>query len=148
MINAIFMAGKSMELGNLYTISHTLIHTLCLSKYAIRPIKLSSDARNLKNLSPWNSKSIWIMPSVLTCAVITLCEHQPVSTVCACMAKQWSWNFCVKNQQVFVTLTVFLCCCYECLVLQLRSSVKLVHNCPGSLQNSSKFKVFLHSSNM
>ena len=56
---------------------------------------------------PWpcvHSKSIWILPSVLTCAVITsLCEHLPVSAVCACMAKQQSWNFCVKNQQVFVT---------------------------------------------
>ena len=39
------------------------------------------------------------MPSVLTCAVITLCEHQPVSTVCAGMVKQQSQNFCVKNQQ-------------------------------------------------
>ena len=124
----------------LYAISHTLIHTLCLSKYAILPIKLSSDARNLQNFS------IWIMLSILTCAVITLCEHQPVSTVFACMAKQRNWNFCVKFQQVFVTRyfnlwksAVFICCCYECLVLRLRSSVKLIHNCPGSLQNSSKY---------
>ena len=32
------------------------------------------------------------MPSILTCAIITLYEHQPVSTVCACMARQRSWN--------------------------------------------------------
>ena len=57
----------------LYAILHTLIHTLCLSKYAILPIKLTADARSLQNLSPWNSKSIRIMPSVLTCAVIILC---------------------------------------------------------------------------
>ena len=37
--------------------------------------------------------------------VIKLCEHQPVSTVCACVAKQWSWNFCVKFSQVLVTST-------------------------------------------
>ena len=59
----------------LYAILHTLIHTLCLSKYATLPITLTADARSLQNLSPWNSKSVWIMPTVLTCAVITLCEH-------------------------------------------------------------------------
>ena len=53
----------------IYAISHTLIHTMCLSKYAILPIKLTADARSLQNLSPWNLKSVWIMPSVLTCAV-------------------------------------------------------------------------------
>ena len=58
-----------------YAILHTLIHTLCLSKYATLPITLTADARSLQNLSPWNSKSVWIMPTVLTCAVITLCEH-------------------------------------------------------------------------
>ena len=68
------LANQSIYI-QIYAISHTLIHTLCLSKYAILPIKLSSDARSLQNLSPWNSKSIWIMPSVVTCAVITLCEH-------------------------------------------------------------------------
>ena len=35
-----------------------------------------------------NLKSIRIMPSVLTCTVITLREHQPVSTVGGCMPKQ------------------------------------------------------------
>ena len=48
---------------------------MCLSKYATLPITLTADARSLQNLSPWNSKSVWIMPTVLTCAVITLCEH-------------------------------------------------------------------------
>ena len=32
---------------------------------------------------------------------------------------------------------VFLCCCDECLVQWMRSSVKFVHNCPGSLQNNA-----------
>ena len=40
-------------------------------------------------------------------------------------------------------LAVFICC-YECLVLRLRNSVKLVHNCPGSLQNSSKYFIDIH----
>ena len=60
---------------DIYAILHTLIHTLCLSKYATLPITLTADARSLQNLSRWNSKSVWIMPTVLTCAVITLCEH-------------------------------------------------------------------------
>ena len=100
----IIVCGRTCHM--IYMISHTLIHTLCLSKYAILFIKLSSDARNLQNLSlETQNLSVQIMPSVLTCAVITLCKHQPVSTMCECMAKEQSWNFCVKNQQVFVTST-------------------------------------------
>ena len=73
------------------------------------------------------------------CAILTLCEHQPVSTVCACMAKQRSWNFCVKTQQVFVTSTcenrpLRVRTCYrECLRrTRVNQSVKWVgHNfCP------------------
>ena len=44
-----------------------------------------------------NSKSVYNMPATLTCAITftTLYEHQPqpVSTVCACMARQRSWIF-------------------------------------------------------
>ena len=60
-----------------YTQSCILWFTHCAykSKYATLPITLTADARSLQNLSPWNSKSVWIMPTVLTCAVITLCEH-------------------------------------------------------------------------
>ena len=63
--------GRGTSIRNLaYFDSH-----MCLSKYATLPITLTADARSLQNLSPWNSKSVWIMPTVLTCAVITLCEH-------------------------------------------------------------------------
>ena len=55
----------------LYTISHTLITTLCVSMYARFHIKLIQRTRSLQNLTCWNSKSIWIMSSVITCAVIT-----------------------------------------------------------------------------
>ena len=55
----------------LYTISHTLITTLCVSMYERFHIKLIQRTRSLQNLTCWNSKSIWIMSSVITCAVIT-----------------------------------------------------------------------------
>ena len=154
-----FHAGASLRTHHdtyVYAISHiTLIHTLCLSKYVILPIKLSSDARSLQNLSPWNSKSVWIMPSVLTCAVI----YNIVWTLtCFNGVRIWLNNiklkFLCEKPASFCHFNlwksaVFICCCYKCLVLWLRSSVKLVHNCPGSLQNSSKFKVFnWHSPNM
>ena len=45
--------SAGLWLSPLYAISHTLIHTLCLSKYAILPIKLSSDATSLQNLSAY-----------------------------------------------------------------------------------------------
>ena len=83
-----------------YFDSHTVFIKVCDT-----PHKTEFRRNKPPKFVPWNSKSSWIMLSVLTCTVITLCEHQPVSTVCACMAKQWSWNFCVKNQQFFVTST-------------------------------------------
>ena len=48
----------------LYAILHTLIHILCSSKYATLPITLTADARSLQNLSPWNSKSVWIIDRI------------------------------------------------------------------------------------
>ena len=82
------------------------------------------------------------MPSVLTYAVITSCEHQLVSTVCACMAKQRSQNFCVKNQPFFISST-----CenrpYSYVVVmnvsfcQCAAQLKLVHNCPESVKNNA-----------
>ena len=96
-----------------YFDSHTVFIKVCDT-----PHKTDCRRNIASKFVPWNLKSIWIMPSILTCAVITLCEtgwcshnvitlceHQPVSTVCACMAKQRSWNFCVKTSQVFVTST-------------------------------------------
>ena len=78
------------------------------------------------------------MPSILTCAIIILYEHQPVSTVCACMARQRSWNFYLKTGPLFCQLnlwksSVYVCCC---LVKWMRRSIKLEHNWPGSLKNT------------
>ena len=49
-------------------------------------------------------ESIWIIPSVLTCDVITL--WSPIcfsSAVCACMAEQRRWNFGVKTSPFAVS---------------------------------------------
>ena len=67
------------------------------------------------------------MPSILTCAIITLYEHQPVSMVCACMARQRSWNFYLKTGPFFVSST-----CenhpFTCVVVSLS-------DCPGQLSS-------------
>ena len=55
------------------------------------------NARNVKFFNSWNSKSIWNIPSILTCAIITLHKHHHVSVVCACMTKQQRCNFGVKT---------------------------------------------------
>ena len=53
-----------------YFDSHTVFIKVCDT-----PHKTDFRPKKPPNLPPWNSKSIWIMPSVLSCAVITLCEH-------------------------------------------------------------------------
>ena len=72
---------------------------LCVLIHTRFHIKLSSSALySPPKLTSWNLKSIWNMPSILTCAIITLHKHQPVSTVWARTAiKQQRWNFGVKT---------------------------------------------------
>ena len=50
-----------------------------------------------RNIGPLETQNLSELCLQWTCAVITLCEHQPVSLVCACMAEQQSQHFCMKK---------------------------------------------------
>ena len=50
--------------------------------------------------------------------------------------------FCWKIWPIFRQLnlwksSVYVCCCHTCLVKQMRVSIKLIHNWPGSLKNNA-----------
>ena len=71
---------------------------------------------------------------ILTCAIMTLYEHQPVSMVCACMARQQSWNFYLKTGPFSVSSTCEnhpFVPCVDVSLKRMPKSIKLVHNWPG-----------------
>ena len=68
------------------------------------------------------------MPSILICAIITLYEHQPVSTVCACIIDSGVENFYLKTGPFFVSSTVCENHPFTCVVVSLS-------DCPGQLSS-------------